>query len=102
MNIRNLFPDRIAMRLDESEQVDMVLGEGARQRGAVADLIPRDPANPSVGSGTAYVRLGTSPQPVRVRAAYVADSDIRDMVAWLTNEDDTVAPPAIEATGDAS
>ena len=29
MNIRNLFPDRIAMRLDEPEQVDMVLGDGA-------------------------------------------------------------------------
>src|SRR5262249_9451655 len=26
MSIRNLFPDRIAMRLDEPEQVDMVLG----------------------------------------------------------------------------
>ncbi|WP_245765334.1 FtsK/SpoIIIE domain-containing protein [Nonomuraea jiangxiensis] len=101
MNIRNLFPDRIAMRLDESEQVDMVLGEGARQRGAVADLIPRDPANPSVGSGTAYVRLGTSPQPVRVRAAYVADSDIRDMVAWLTNEDEQT-PADHEASGEAA
>jgi DNA segregation ATPase FtsK/SpoIIIE, S-DNA-T family len=34
MSIRNLFPDRIAMRLDEPEQVDMVLGDGARDRGA--------------------------------------------------------------------
>ena len=39
MSIRNLFPDRIAMRLDEPEQVDMVLGDGARDRGATADLI---------------------------------------------------------------
>jgi len=39
MSIRNLFPDRIAMRLDEPEQVDMVLGDGARDRGALADLI---------------------------------------------------------------
>ena len=30
MSIRNLFPDRIAMRLDEPEQADMVLGDGAR------------------------------------------------------------------------
>jgi len=29
----DLFPDRIAMRLDEPEQVDMVLGDGARDRG---------------------------------------------------------------------
>ena len=34
--IRSLFPDRIAMRLDEPEQVDMVLGDGARDRGAAA------------------------------------------------------------------
>ena len=33
LSIRNLFPDRIAMRLDEPEQVDMVLGDGARDRG---------------------------------------------------------------------
>ena len=35
MSIRNLFPDRIAMRLDEPSQVDMVLGDGARDRGAL-------------------------------------------------------------------
>jgi DNA segregation ATPase FtsK/SpoIIIE, S-DNA-T family len=33
MSIRNLFPDRIAMRLDEAEQVDIVVGDGARDRG---------------------------------------------------------------------
>jgi S-DNA-T family DNA segregation ATPase FtsK/SpoIIIE len=36
-DLRNLFPDRIAMRLDEPEQVDMVLGDGARDRGATCD-----------------------------------------------------------------
>ncbi|GAA5085613.1 S-DNA-T family DNA segregation ATPase FtsK/SpoIIIE [Thermocatellispora tengchongensis] len=78
MNIRNLFPDKIALRLDESEQVDMVLGDGARDRGAHADLIsPR----PELGAGVGYVRLETSPEPVRVRAAYVSDTDIRAMVA---------------------
>ena len=39
INLRNLFPTRIAMRLDESDQVDMVLGDGARDRGALADQI---------------------------------------------------------------
>jgi S-DNA-T family DNA segregation ATPase FtsK/SpoIIIE len=33
MSIRNLFPDRVVMRLGEPEQVDMVLGDGARDRG---------------------------------------------------------------------
>jgi DNA segregation ATPase FtsK/SpoIIIE, S-DNA-T family len=31
------------MRLDEADQVDMVLGPGARDRGALADLISLDP-----------------------------------------------------------
>ncbi|MEV7801944.1 FtsK/SpoIIIE domain-containing protein [Microbispora sp. NPDC088329] len=78
MNIRNLFPDKIALRLDESEQVDMVLGDGARDRGALADHI--SPV-PELGAGIGYVRLETSPDPIRVRATYVSDTDIRQMVA---------------------
>ncbi|GLU47120.1 FtsK/SpoIIIE domain-containing protein [Nocardiopsis ansamitocini] len=73
MNLRNLFPDKIALRLDEATQVDMVLGEGARDRGANAHLI--DPELP----GVAFVRLEGSPVPVRVRAAYVSDDDITAM-----------------------
>ena len=76
MSIRNLFPDRIAMRLDEPEQVDMVLGDGARDRGATSDLISTDPAT---GAGVAFVRLEADPDPVRVRAAWVSDEDIRTM-----------------------
>ena len=71
--IRNLFPDRIAMRLDEPEQVDMVLGDGARDRGALAERISTDE---SIGAGVAYVRLADDPDPVRVRAAWVSDPDI--------------------------
>ena len=81
MSIRNLFPDRIAMRLDEPEQVDMVLGDGARDRGATADLISTDPAT---GAGVAFVRLEADPDPVRVRAAWVSDEDIRAMAAQCT------------------
>ncbi|GLX05452.1 hypothetical protein Misp03_23790 [Microbispora sp. NBRC 16548] len=77
MNIRNLFPDKIALRLDESEQVDMVLGDGARDRGALADRI--SPV-PELGAGIGYVRLETSSDPVRIRAAHVSDADIRQMV----------------------
>ncbi|MEV4159138.1 FtsK/SpoIIIE domain-containing protein [Nonomuraea dietziae] len=102
ITIRNLFPDKIAMRLDESEQVDMVLGEGARERGALADLI--SPV-PEIGAGVAYVRLETSPDPVRVRATYVSDADIRDMVAWLTDrrhDGDTLTIPRIETSGEAA
>ena len=81
MSIRNLFPDRIAMRLDEAEQVDMVLGDGARDRGATADLIA---TNPATGAGVAFVRLADDPDPIRVRAGWVTDTDIHDMAAAYT------------------
>ena len=71
LTIRNLFPDRIAMRLDEPEQVDMVLGDGARDRGATCELISPDPAT---GAGVAFVRLEADPDPVRVRAGWVSDT----------------------------
>jgi DNA segregation ATPase FtsK/SpoIIIE, S-DNA-T family len=74
--IRNLFPDRIAMRLDEPEQVDMVLGDGARDRGAACELISADPAT---GAGVGFVRVEGDPDPVRVRAGWVSDADIRAM-----------------------
>jgi S-DNA-T family DNA segregation ATPase FtsK/SpoIIIE len=72
--IRNLFPDRIAMRLDEPEQVDMVLGDGARDRGAACEQISTDPAT---GAGVTFIRIEADPDPVRVRAGWVADTDIR-------------------------
>jgi DNA segregation ATPase FtsK/SpoIIIE, S-DNA-T family len=76
ISLRNLFSTRIALRLDESDQVDMVLGDGARDRGALADQIS---PLPYVGAGVGYVRLEASPDPVRVRAAYVTDADIMAM-----------------------
>ena len=81
--IRNLFPDRIAMRLDEPEQVDMVLGDGARDRGAACELISPDPA---VGAGVAFIRLEADPDPVRVRAGWVTDPDIRAMAYQIAED----------------
>jgi S-DNA-T family DNA segregation ATPase FtsK/SpoIIIE len=83
LTIRNLFPDRIAMRLDEPEQVDMVLGDGARDRGATCELISTDPA---IGAGVAFVRLEADPDPVRVRAGWVSDADIWDMAQQCTED----------------
>ena len=71
---RNLFPTRVALRLDEATQVDMVLGPGAHDRGAHADTIPL--TTPGVG----YVRLDTDPTPTRVRASWIDDIEIRDLV----------------------
>ena len=78
LNIRNLFPDKIALRLDEPAQVDLVLGDGAHDRGARCEDISADPAT---GAGVGFVRLEASPDPVRVRAAFVSDADIQAMTA---------------------
>ena len=59
----------------------MVLGDGARDRGATSDLISTDP---EVGAGVAFVRLEADPDPVRVRAAWVSDADIRAMADQCT------------------
>ena len=93
LNIRNLFPDKIALRLDEPAQADMVLGDGARDRGARCEEISSDPLT---GAGVGFVRLEADPDPVRVRAAFVSDDDIRAMTAAYA------APiPAPREAGDA-
>jgi DNA segregation ATPase FtsK/SpoIIIE, S-DNA-T family len=81
--IRNLFPDRIAMRLDEPEQVDMVLGDGTQDRGAACELIAADPAT---GAGVAFVRVEADPDPVRVRAGWVTDTDIVAMTCQIAED----------------
>jgi S-DNA-T family DNA segregation ATPase FtsK/SpoIIIE len=53
----------------------MVLGDGARDRGAFADAIPQ--TSPGVG----YVREDGSTAVTRVRAAYVTDDQIRQLAA---------------------
>jgi hypothetical protein len=70
---RNLFPTRIGLRLSEEAEVDMTLGEGARDRGALCDRIPA--STPGVG----YVVLDGDPTPMRVRFSYLEDTDITEL-----------------------
>ena len=58
------------MRLDNPVQVDMVLGDGARERGALADHISE------LTPGVAYVRTEGTREIRRVRAAYLTDDDV--------------------------
>ncbi len=64
---------RVAFRLDEPIQVDMVLGDGALHRGAACDRIPL--ATP----GVCFVRLDGIPDPQRARAVYVPDETIEQL-----------------------
>ncbi|QDP94823.1 cell division protein FtsK [Microlunatus elymi] len=70
--MRDLFPTRIALRVNESEQVGLVLGQGARSRGALADRIPE--RLPGVG----YVVVDGIAEPRRVRFSYVSDEQIAE------------------------
>ena len=67
VELRDLFPTRIALRMTEAAQPDMVLGQGARARGALADKIPV--SLPGVGYA---VRPGRS-EPVRLRFTCLSD-----------------------------
>jgi len=73
--MRDLFPTRIALRLNEAEQVGLVLGPGARNRGAHADLIPD--SLPGVG----YVTVDGIAEPGRVRFSYVTDNHILQLTS---------------------
>lgn len=75
---RHLFPTKIALRLDEPAQVDMVLGDGVRQRGAAAHEIPESTP------GVAWVKHDGHREPVRARAFHITDEDLADLVAFLT------------------
>jgi hypothetical protein len=63
----------VGLRLDEPSQIDMVLGDGAREQGARCDRTPM--SLPGVG----YVRVDGVREPTRVRAGYVTDEDIAAM-----------------------
>jgi S-DNA-T family DNA segregation ATPase FtsK/SpoIIIE len=85
---RDLFPTRIGLRLTEETHVDLTLGEGARDRGALCDRIPKGPA----AAGTAYVVLDGDPSPMRMRFSYLTDDDITDLARdygrlWVVDGD---------------
>lgn len=68
---RDLFPVRVALRLVEAEQVDLVLGAGAHDKGARCQDIPPDL------QGTGYVAEDGGGDPIRVRASWPDDAEIR-------------------------
>ena len=70
---RDLFPVRVCLRVVEADQVRLVLGPGARDRGARADEISY--SLPGVG----FVQVDGIAEPVRVRFAYVDNDQIRTL-----------------------
>ncbi|GGS21260.1 FtsK/SpoIIIE domain-containing protein [Actinokineospora fastidiosa] len=93
---RNLFTTRIALRLDEAAQVDMVLGDGVRARGANAHEIPE--ATP----GVAWIKEDGKRDPVRARAFHITDTNIIELRHYVTGGSAVVLPFSLRPDGGAA
>jgi S-DNA-T family DNA segregation ATPase FtsK/SpoIIIE len=74
--MRELFTRRVCLATTSDSYVDMILGEGMRQRGALADEIPIDEDHAGIG----FRVDSRSRNPVRVRAGHTTDEDIAELV----------------------
>jgi S-DNA-T family DNA segregation ATPase FtsK/SpoIIIE len=83
---RNLFTTRIAMRLDEPTQVDMVLGDGVRGRGAEAHEISE------LTPGVAWAKEDGKREPVRARAFYPTDTNLTELRTYINGWTAEVLP----------
>ncbi|WP_298455299.1 FtsK/SpoIIIE domain-containing protein [uncultured Cellulomonas sp.] len=90
ISMRDLFPTRILLRVTEPEHVALALGQGARDRGARADLI--DEATP----GVAYVGQDGAPEAARVRFTHVTDADIAALAQAYAPRSMTALPAVAE------
>ena len=96
VDVRELFDTRICLGVTAACHVDMALGDGARDRGALADEIPGDPDHAGIG----FVIDTGSRLPVRFRAGWVTDGDIDDLAARCAPRPAHRTPHASRATGD--
>lgn len=80
VTLRDIFPTRIALRLSEADHIGLVLGSGARDRGARCDQIPE--SLPGVG----YVGIDGVAEPIRVRFSHITDAHIASLVARYGTE----------------
>ena len=99
LDVRDLFTNRVCLGVTTASHVDMVLGDGARDRGALADEIPGDARHAGIGFTIDPVtRLA-----VRFRAAYVTDAEIDELVAECSpraQPGDVINLPTDGADGD--
>jgi DNA segregation ATPase FtsK/SpoIIIE, S-DNA-T family len=78
VDVRDLFNLRLCLGVNAASHVDMALGDGARDRGALADEIPGDPQHAGIGFA---INTGTR-MPVRFRAGLVEDHEITDWARY--------------------
>jgi S-DNA-T family DNA segregation ATPase FtsK/SpoIIIE len=95
VTLRDLFPTRIGLGMLEAGHVDLALGDGVRNRGALCDQIP-DTDN---GKGVGYVIIDGQPEPARVRFSFIEDDLIREMAATFPAPlPDTPEPARVTAS----
>jgi DNA segregation ATPase FtsK/SpoIIIE, S-DNA-T family len=88
VEMRDLFTLRICLGVTTASHVEMALGEGARDRGALADQIPGDPEHAGIG----FVVDEVSRLPIRFRAGWVTDAEIDELVQRCAPDECDVIP----------
>ena len=90
---RDLFTTAVALRLRGASETNLILGQGARSAGAVADMIPKK--YPGIG----YVISDEQADPIRVRTGFVTDDEITRIAGVLAPP--LPAPPIGDPVGGA-
>jgi S-DNA-T family DNA segregation ATPase FtsK/SpoIIIE len=85
VDVRELFTLRICLGVTAASHVDMALGEGARDRGALADQIPGDPDHAGIG----FVIDPVTRAPLRFRFGWTTDAGIDELVQRWTPHSST-------------
>jgi S-DNA-T family DNA segregation ATPase FtsK/SpoIIIE len=75
LEVRELFTARICLGVTAASHVDMALGEGARDRGALADEIPLDEEHAGIGF---RMDKGTR-LPRRLRLGFTTDEELAEL-----------------------
>jgi S-DNA-T family DNA segregation ATPase FtsK/SpoIIIE len=75
VEVRDLFTARVCLGVTAASHVDMVLGEGALDRGALAHEIPLDEDHAGIGF---RMDKGTR-LPRRLRIGYTSDADVQEL-----------------------
>jgi DNA segregation ATPase FtsK/SpoIIIE, S-DNA-T family len=87
--VRELFPRRICLRVASKSHVGMVLGEHAYERGAWANRIGE--SEPGVG----YLFGEGVREPLRVRAGWVSDAQIKQLEQFVTGPTPDTGPGTV-------
>lgn len=91
--LRDLFTRRVCLGVTRDSHVDMALGEGMRDRGALADQIPGGEDHAGIGflvaadfkvTGKGKVKYHTPGAPMRIRCGETSDEDIDELVKDCT------------------